>query len=37
MTFGEKIYTLRKEKGLTQEKLAEQIEVSRQAVSRWEA
>ena len=36
MTFGEKILKLRKEKGLSQEDLALQITVSRQAVSRWE-
>ena len=36
MTFGEKILRLRKEKGLSQEELALQITVSRQAVSRWE-
>ena len=32
MTFGEKLYRLRKEKGWTQERLAEQIGVSRQAL-----
>ena len=36
MTFGEKILKLRKERGLSQEDLAMQITVSRQAVSRWE-
>ena len=36
MTFGEKIFKLRKERGLSQEDLAMQITVSRQAVSRWE-
>lgn len=36
MTIGEKIYELRVEKALSQEKLAEMLEVSRQAVSKWE-
>lgn len=36
MTTGEKISALRKEKGLTQEQLAEILNVSRQSVSRWE-
>ena len=36
MTLGEKIQTLRKQKGLSQEQLAEKITVSRQAVSKWE-
>lgn len=36
MTFGEKLQKLRRESGLSQEKLAEQLNVSRQAVSRWE-
>ena len=36
MTLGEKIYTLRKRAGLSQEALAEKLEVSRQAVSKWE-
>ena len=35
MTIGEKIYDLRVQRGLSQEKLAEMLEVSRQAVSRW--
>lgn len=33
---GETIINLRKEKGLTQEKMAELLEVSRQTISRWE-
>lgn len=36
MTVGEKILSLRQEKGISQEKLAEAIGVSRQAVARWE-
>lgn len=36
MTTGEKIAVLRKKKNLTQEQLAEILNVSRQSVSRWE-
>lgn len=36
MTFGEKLQVLRKSKGMSQEQLAAQITVSRQAVSKWE-
>ena len=36
MTLGEKIASARKEKGMTQEILAEQLGVTRQAVARWE-
>ncbi len=36
MTFGEKLQKLRKENHWTQEQLAEQIDVSRQALSKWE-
>ena len=36
MKLGELIYTRRKEKGLSQEKLAEQINVARQTISKWE-
>lgn len=36
MTIGEQIYDLRIQKGITQEKLAELLEVSRQSVSKWE-
>lgn len=37
MKMEEKLVALRKEKGLSQLKLAEMINVSRQAVSRWES
>ena len=37
MDFGEKLQALRKEKGLTQEELAERLYVSRTAVSKWES
>ena len=36
MSFGEKIIAARKKKGLTQEKLAERLNVSFQAISTWE-
>ncbi|OPA79392.1 transcriptional regulator [Paenibacillus selenitireducens] len=36
MTFGEKLFQLRKEKGLSQEALAEKINTTRQAISKWE-
>lgn len=36
MTLGEKIYKLRKEKGLSQEGLAEKVGTTRQAISKWE-
>lgn len=36
MKFQEKLQVLRKEKGMSQEKLAEKIGVSRQAVAKWE-
>lgn len=36
MTLGEKIASARKEEGMTQEMLAEQLGVTRQAVARWE-
>ncbi len=37
MSFGEKLAKLRKEKGLSQEDLANELNVSRQAVSKWES
>jgi len=36
MTFGEKLVQLRKISGMTQEQLAEKLNVSRQTVSKWE-
>ena len=36
MELGKNIYTLRKEKGLSQEKLAEKVNVTRQTISNWE-
>lgn len=36
MTFGEKLFKLRKEKGLSQEALSEQVGTTRQAISKWE-
>ena len=37
MTFGERLYELRKQAGLSQEELAEMLDVSRQFVSKWES
>ena len=36
MTLGEKIQQLRKASGLSQDQLAEQLDVSRQSISKWE-
>lgn len=36
MTLGEKLYELRKKHGLSQEQLAEALNVSRQSISKWE-
>src|SRR5690554_1193047 len=36
MNIGERIYNLRKEKGLSQEQLANKLDVSRQSISKWE-
>ncbi len=37
MIFSEKLQIIRKSKGMTQEKLAENLNVSRQAVAKWES
>lgn len=37
MDFSEKLLTLRKARDLTQEELAEKLNVSRQSVSKWES
>ena len=37
MALSEKLYELRKKSGLSQEQLAEQLGVSRQAISKWES
>ena len=37
MTFGEKLQALRKARGWSQEELVQQINVSRQALSKWES
>ena len=36
MNFAEKLKTLRKQKNISQEQLAEKIHVSRQAITKWE-
>ena len=36
MSFGEQLSSVRRRSGLTQEQFAEQLQVSRQAVSKWE-
>ena len=37
MAFGDRLQSLRRENGMTQEEFAEQLKVSRQAVSKWES
>ena len=37
MNVADRIYELRKEKGMSQEELANELGVSRQAVSKWES
>ena len=37
MNFSENLYRLRQQKGLSQEQLAERLNVSRQSVSKWES
>ena len=37
MALSDKLYMLRKKSGLSQEQLAEQLSVSRQAISKWES
>lgn len=37
MSFGERLQALRRENGLTQEEFAQELKVSRQAVSKWES
>ena len=36
MAFGDRLAAVRRGNGLTQEQFAEQLQVSRQAVSKWE-
>ena len=36
MTLGEKLQLLRRSRGLSQEQLAAELDVSRQAISKWE-
>ena len=36
MEFNNKLYNLRKQKGLSQEELANRLNVSRQTISKWE-
>lgn len=37
MAFGERLQELRRSNGMTQEKFAAQLKVSRQTVSKWES
>ena len=36
MEFHNKLYNLRKQKGLSQEEIANRLNVSRQTISKWE-
>lgn len=36
MTFGQRLYELRKSKNISQEEFAELLDVSRQSISKWE-
>ena len=36
MEFNNKLYNLRKQKGLSQEEIANRLNVSRQTISKWE-
>ena len=36
MEFGNRLYELRKQKGMSQEELANRLDVTRQTVSKWE-
>lgn len=36
MTFGERLYELRRNRNISQEELAELLDVSRQSISKWE-
>lgn len=36
MEFGNRLYELRKQKGLSQEELANRLDVARQTISKWE-
>lgn len=36
MTFGQRLYELRKNKNISQEEFAELLDVSRQSISKWE-
>lgn len=37
MSFGENLKNVRKQRGITQEELAETLNISRQAISKWES
>lgn len=37
MNFSEKLQVIRKNKGHTQEELADKLQVSRQAIAKWES